>query len=345
MTNVNTNIFHNTSLKLTAIYLCILMAISLLFSIGLYRVSTEEVERSIRMQGPVGQIFRSRNSELISEFVAAQDEAVEDARHRIMNSLVLINVVIMCSGGWLSYLLAKRTLKPIEEVHVAQSRFTADASHELRTPIAAMRLENEIALTDPQLSTKTAKLQFQSNIEELDKLTQITEGLLQLAQLDNDGFATKLISVNKIVQEAVHQVQPKAAKKQQTIQSLGADDIKTQANLTTMTQAIVILLDNAVKYSPSKSTITISTKKTKHAVLIQVHDSGSGVSSRDIAHIFERFYRADSSRTKNKVNGYGIGLSIAKNIVEKHSGKLTCTSKPGNGSTFVISLPLNQSSS
>lgn len=334
------NIFHDTSIKLTAIYLSIIMFISLVFSIGLYRVSSSEIERSVRTHGPVEQILRTRNTGLIADLIEEQNELIGEAKDRIRGSLILINMFILVGGGILSYYLAKRTLKPIEEAHEAQSRFTADASHELRTPITAMRIENELALSDEELTLKKAKQQLLSNIEELDKLTELSEGLLQLARLGNNGLEMDTVSVAHIVSQAVEHIQIRATSKKITLKTEDIVDTKIRANQPAIVQVVTILLDNAVKYSQPESTVTISSKKLKHTVEISVKDSGSGIRPSELPHIFERFYRADSSRAKNDVHGYGIGLSIAKAIIELHGGKIIAKSLLNKGSTFTITLPI-----
>jgi len=335
------NIFHNASLKLTSLYLIIIMAISLIFSLGFYQVSVTELERGIRHQpGPIGQIMRTRNAELLNQLIDEQEDAVVAARARLQANLILINIFILLGGGMLSYVLARRTLKPIEEMHEAQSRFTADASHELRTPIAAMRLENEIALSDNSLTLKYAKELLQSNIEELDKLTKLSEGLLQLAQLDNESIETYNVKVRNIVSQAIERIAKEAENKKHKIVTSKIDGGLITVNEIAAVEALVILLDNAVKYSPNKSEISVTTKRSKTELEILVKDSGIGITPDAQAHIFDRFYRADSSRNKNTADGYGIGLSIAKSVVESHSGTISVESTVGSGSTFTLSFPV-----
>jgi signal transduction histidine kinase len=236
--------------------------------------------------------------------------------------------------------LARRTLKPIEDIHDAQSRFTADASHELRTPIAAMRLENELALSDNSLKLKDAKDLLSSNIEELDKLTSLTESLLQLATLDNEQLEKSKVKVKTIVQKAIERVQPEAESKKQLINSKNIDKGEISANKSTLIEALVTILDNAIKYSPEKSEIIVSTKRTISTIDFYIKDSGIGILPTDQSKIFDRFYRADISRQKNDISGYGIGLSIAKSVAESHGGNVSVESVPKKGSTFKISIPL-----
>ena len=332
-------VFHNASLRLTAFYLVIIMFISLVFSFGLYQVSSDELERNLKQ--PISQQERRLFGNIRETIEAVTKQRLTDldeAQMRLRNNLIMINIFIFVAGGGISYLLARRTLKPIEEAHEAQGRFTADASHELRTPITAMRIETELTLTEPKLTLKQAKAQLESNIEELDKLTALSESLLQLARLDHDELEKKPSSVNGIVTDAINRVDKKTKQKKQQISFTAGKDVSIHANQSALTEALVTLLDNASKYSPEKSTISVQvTTRAKH-VTIAVQDSGIGIKATELPHIFERFYRADSSRTQSSEHGYGIGLSIAQSIVELHDGTISAESTPGKGSTFTISL-------
>jgi signal transduction histidine kinase len=338
---MNSDIFKSASLKLTTLYLIIIMSISLVFSVGFYKVSSDEIVRGIRRK-PIAarDLNLSKNTDLINEIIESQNDAIIIAKARLQANLLFINLFILIGGGLLSYYLARRTLKPIEEIHEAQSRFTADASHELRTPIAAMRLENELALSDDGLKLKDAKELLGSNIEELDKLTSLTESLLQLATLDNELLEKSKVKVKTIVQKAIERVQSDAENKKQLIKSRNLDNGFINANESTLTEALVTILDNAVKYSPEKSEILVSTKRTSNTVDFLIKDSGIGILPTDLPKIFDRFYRADISRQKNDISGYGIGLSIAKSVAESHGGNISVDSTPEKGSTFKLSIPV-----
>lgn len=334
------NIFHRASVRLATLYLIIIMFISMVFSLGLYRLSSHEIERSIRRQpSSLAQFFQVNNIDGYQDMLIGQDVAIDEALSRIKINLAIINLFIFISGGLLSYYLARRTLKPIEDAHEAQSRFTADASHELRTPITAMRIETELTLTEPKLTLKEAKAQLESNIEELDKLTALSEGLLQLSQLENARLDKSDCNLDNIIKKAIARVSVQAQSKNQTIVYKNKK-VMINANSQTMIEALVTILDNAVKYSPEDTEIVINIEFKKQDVLISIKNDGDGILEIDINRIFERFYRADQSRNKNEISGYGIGLSIAKAAIEAHGGTISVTSKSGNGATFTVSLPL-----
>lgn len=338
---MKTNIFHNASIRLTTLYLLIIMTISLLFSLSLYQVASNEIERGFRGRpGPISQIIRTRNLDLVEDLITEQEETIVELKASLKSNLIILNILIAFVGGMLSYFLARKTLRPIETAHNAQNRFTADASHELRTPITAMRTETEITLTEPNLTLKQAKEQLNSNIEELDKLTKLSEDLLKLARLDNVDMTTAYISISEIIDSAVERVKPLAEKNKQLFKISSIPKIKVQADLTSLTEAFVTILDNAVKYSPDKSEIKIVVSKNKNTVEVRIIDNGEGIMPTDLPHIFERFYRAEQSRTKNTAPGFGIGLAIAKETIQSHGGTIVANNNKKSGTTFAVVLPI-----
>ncbi len=338
---MKTNIFHNASIRLTTLYLLIIMTISLLFSLSLYQVASNEIERGFRGRpGPISQMIRTRNVDLVEGLISEQEETIVELKSSLKSNLVILNILIAVVGGLLSYFLARKTLRPIETAHNAQNRFTADASHELRTPITAMRTETEITLTEPNLTLKDAKAQLNSNIEELDKLTKLSEDLLKLARLDNVETTRMPTDISEIINLAIERVKPLAEKNKQLFKLRVIPKIEVSADSASLTEAFVTLLDNAVKYSPSKSEIEVIVTKNKNTVEVKIIDNGDGIMPTDLPHIFERFYRAEQSRTKNNVNGFGIGLAIAKETVESHGGTISAVNNKKTGATFTVLLPV-----
>lgn len=334
--------FHKTSTKLAGLYLAIMMAISLFFSFNVYQLSVQEFERGIRRPGPAFEMPPNQNgipSQLRTRLLQDREQQFQESKRRVIQRLVLINLTILAGGGFLSYYLARRTLKPIEEAHEAQSRFTADASHELRTPITAMRSENEVALMNSKLTLAQAKKQLQSNNEELEKLTQLSEGLLKLASLENGALNKEDSDVNEIINSAVSRALPLAEKNKTLISTNIPEDTKIFADKFSLSEALYLLLDNAVKYSPKKTEIKLNVTKEGKNIVFKVCDQGIGIKATEVQHIFERFYRADTARSKQNISGYGLGLALAKSIAEMHGGTLSAASEPGKGSVFTLLIP------
>lgn len=340
--------FHRSSLRLASLYLGIIMFISIFFSLNVYQQSTQELERGITgpdivLQGGNDGIGPRFTIQPKARQALRQDASIRlhDAKDNVRNRLIFTNIVILVGAGFLSYYLASRTLRPIEEAHEAQSRFTADASHELRTPIAAMQSEIEVALMDPKLTLPQSKKLLQSNLEELAKLTALTTGLLKLAQNEYGALDMEQVDVAEAVKQAINRVRPNAKDKNIIIAtSKLPKDAIIYADAGNLVDMFVTILDNAVKYSPEKSEVKVTGGIQNRKVSIHITDQGIGMKATEAEHIFERFYRADSARSKQKSSGYGIGLSIAKQIVDAHDGTITVLSKPNKGATFTINLPL-----
>jgi signal transduction histidine kinase len=173
----------------------------------------------------------------------------------------------------------------------------------------------------------------------LEKLTALSEGLLRLAQFENTELPKEQLALNRITQRAIDRVLPLAESKHILISSDIPAKLHVQGDETSLTEAIVILLDNALKYSPDKTEVTVKATGGQKQISLTVQDHGIGIKATELPHIFDRFYRADTARSKQRTNGYGLGLSIARNIVELHDGTLSARSTPGKGSTFTVQLP------
>lgn len=334
---------HRGALRLATLYLAVMMCISLFFSGVIYQLSLQEINRGFNRPG-FNTLFEQMPLRIggsdAREYIRMQMlESYQDAKSRIVGKLAIINLFILFGSGGLSYYLALRTLRPIEEAQEAQNRFTADASHELRTPITAMKSEIEVALMNPKLSLKDTRALLASNVEELDKLTALSEGLLRLASTEQATIRKKSVRVGTIITSAIERVEHAALAKQIKLIQEGDTKLNIYVDQSGITDALVILLDNAIKYSPKNSSITLKVYSSAKRLSIAVVDTGHGIKTSELPHIFDRFYRADSARSRQDVGGYGLGLAIAKNIVDQHGGSLTATSKLGKGSTFTISLP------
>uniref|UniRef100_A0A7C2EIV3 histidine kinase n=1 Tax=Ammonifex degensii TaxID=42838 RepID=A0A7C2EIV3_9THEO len=149
------------------------------------------------------------------------------------------------------------------------------------------------------------------------------------------------VSLKEAFTEAVEKIRPFANEKRiQIISNL--EDIKLQGDKTALATLFGILLDNAVKYSPEDKAVNVAATTRKNEAVITVQDFGIGIRASELPYIFNRFYRADASRTKSQVQGYGLGLAIAKAIIDSHGGKVDVKSVPGKGTTFTIFLPLRR---
>ena len=324
----------STTARLTASYLAVIMVLSLAFSFVIYKESSHELGRQI----PPASLFEpSPGSGDEFGYHHFFEQRIDDARSHLLGRLVLLNLTVLVAGAGLSYYLARRTLEPIEAAMDAQSRFVTDASLELRTPLTAILTGNEVALRKPGLTLPQAKKLIRSNTEEMSRLKLLSDSLLSLSKTDAP-LRLEPVSLQDVASDAMNQVLPAAQHKKITIEDKSAP-IKVMADAAALTQATTVLLDNAIKYSPDKSTIYLNAQAKDGLGSLSVRDEGIGVAADDLPHIFERFYRADPARGA-ETGGHGIGLSIAHKIVEQHHGQLSVTSAPAKGSTFTLQIPL-----
>jgi signal transduction histidine kinase len=332
--------FQNATVRLTILYTAIIVVICIIFSAIVYSVSVNELRSGLfAQQGFIERLPRFRGDILNDPTIMAQrDQFLQAGRSRIIWGLIRTDLLVIVLGGIGSFFLARRTLKPIQEAHDAQVRFTADASHELRTPLMAMQAETEVALRDPKLTKEQAKSQLKSNLEEIDKMASLTGALLQLARNGEQLNPTR-VSLEDVVVTAVAGVSSLAKNKKIAIRNK-VQTVEVKGDRSGLIQLLTILLDNAIKYTPNEKTVTLSSSRSDGHVMVSVTDQGRGIKSSDLPHLFERFYRADASRSKANVEGYGLGLAIAQKIVEAHQGSFEVKSTPGQGSTFTIKLPV-----
>lgn len=328
--------FHSAALKLTVWYLAIIMAISLVFSGLLYRVSSQELEHNVNRQlGYFNNFLGPNDFDIYNNL--RQHQLNEDIAHLKANLLVF-NIVVLAAGGAASYWLARRTLRPIEAALESQSRFAADASHELRTPLTAIQTENEVALRNARLTKDEAVSLVKSNLEEVAKLKALSEGLLRLANGAGQDIEHQLVAINKVVAAAIERHEKPAGDKRIRI-TAKVTDAKVKGDYEALVELFSILIDNAIKYSGRSTQVKITSRLRNKHIEVRIADQGQGVEAQELPHIFERFYRSDRSRTRKDAGGYGLGLAIAKQIVQLHNGYITVQSSPGKGSVFTASLP------
>ena len=258
----------------------------------------------------------------------------------VIMSLVVLNGVMLVFGYWLSLLLARRTLMPIEQSIEQQAQFVSNASHELRTPLAVLLLSNEIAMRKRVLTDEKARQVLSRNVEEIKKLANLSNSLLDLAKSENALNDPELIDISEIIKEVIGQYSRVAKAKQVKIFHNIPDGQKVTLQVNAVRQILSILVDNAIKYAPQKvGEVKIWARLNKNSVEFIVKDNGPGISSNDQKHIFERFYRANAARTRTDASGYGLGLAIAKTLADRCGYTIRIKSKPSAGAKFTLIVP------
>jgi heavy metal sensor kinase len=233
-------------------------------------------------------------------------------------------------------------LARIEDAFRHVTQFTADASHELRTPLALIRTTAEVALLRPSGNAESYRDALHRILREAERNTTLLDNLLRLARADSDTRALSLrpLNLGRKIKQACERVELLAREKQIVlrVEADPADESLTVAgDADHLLRLILILLDNAIKYTPAGGCVTVSATASGGLVTLEVRDTGIGISTHDLPKIFDRFYRADGTRTKG--SGAGLGLAIAQWIVEAHHASIGVTSLPGAGATFRIAFP------
>jgi signal transduction histidine kinase len=311
------------------------MIISLIFSGLVFQSASGEVNSRLEQFGrhlPSGTDRQSNR-----QFDIIRDAQADEAAHNILINLIYINCLILGAGGVASYVMARRTLRPIQEAHEAESRFVSDASHELRTPLAVMKTELEVALKDPDLSKGEMKQLLESNLEEVNKLTKLSQTLLTLSKMDFGNLVHEEVPFQQTVLKVIDRYDKDS--RRISVKQRGKP-LLLDAHQSSIEELFTVLIDNALKYSPPGSPITISLTRSSNKALFSIVNAGKGISDTDLPHIFDRFYRADNARTTSSNTSFGLGLSLAKTIVQLHHGELSATSAPDKETTFTVLLPI-----
>lgn len=325
--------FLKARLKLTTWYILITMLFTLLFSFAIYHEANITLDHLYYfIQKDHASLFPEIHSENFTTIL-------NTASSHLLMILVVANSFVFFISGVAGYFLAGKTLKPIEENMEEQKRFVTDASHEFRTPLTALKTSIEVNMRDKEFRAPRVQDLLQRNLYQIDKLQELANRLLKLAQYQkgqNTQFAS--LSLSHIIQEARAKVKSLADATQITLHSK-INETSIIGEKESLIELFTILLDNAIKYSNKHSSITISNTLNTDFTNILIHDEGIGIPKKDMRHIFDRFYRADTSRTHNATTGFGLGLAIAKQIVEKHKGTISVASEEGKGTDFIIELP------
>lgn len=348
--------FKSARIKLTAWYLLIISVISIFFSGIIFLNLSQELERGfnraeMRLMAeqlgiplPPGAMLKPEDlplklRERLKESVLTKE--LTEAKRQLGISILAVNGVILIFSAGASWILAGKALKPLEQAMEEQKRFVADASHELRTPLTALKTEIEVGLREKEPNLKEVKRLLKSNLEEIEGLQALTDNLLYLARHQERGnhFNFKALDLALIAKKAVAKIKPLAKKKEIAIKTK-IQKAPVFGEEGELEKLMVIFLDNAIKYTPRKGQIDLQTGAEKKKIIVEIQDTGVGIPEKDLPHIFDRFYRVDQARAKDKTNGFGLGLSLAKRIIEMHRGTVRVTSEPGKGTTFKVEFPV-----
>ncbi len=337
--------FKSARLKLTAWYLIMIMTVALLFSsamyVGVYNNTYHVLEMQRRELERQYNRF-NRQSGYPKLTLLIDPNALEEIRKQTLLNLLGINLIILFAAGSIGYFLAGKTLEPIEIMVKKQKRFISDAAHELKTPLTAMKTELEVNLRDKSLTLESSKKVLRSTIDEVDKLHGFMLKLLNQSKYQNIVSSKHTaVELNKVLDGILLKLAPMIKEKKIGVST----DLKTLQVLgqpEELEDLFTNLIENAIKYSKPEGTINITLTKEHNYALVQVQDSGIGIAKEDLPNIFEPFYRADKARSASGSEGFGLGLTIAKEIVVNHSGTISVQSEIGKGTVFIIRIPIRK---
>ena len=228
-----------------------------------------------------------------------------------------------------------QTLERLESLFTSQQRFIADVSHELRTPLTVIKgnvdLIRRIKIADEEI--------LNGMDDEVGRLNRLVGGLLMLAQAESGKLALNFsqVELDLLMTEVFTEVRVLASNKVK-VHLNDIDQVIVRGDRDRLKQVLLNLIANAIQYTPAGGEVFLSLSKIAEQGRLIVRDTGPGIPAKDMPHIFDRFYRAEKSRTRSKSSGFGLGLSIAKWIIEQHGGQIKVESKEGEGTTFVIWL-------
>ncbi len=321
------NEFQKARLKLTLWYLVIiavLLAISSLAAIDAEKRAFARIEQALsdRIQRP--------------KLTALLEQRLGEFEGRFIKRLIALDLVLFAIGALGSYFLSGKTLKPIQNMLVEQEEFAGDASHELRTPLTTINMEIE-ALKRTKKVPQPYLEAFQNVQDEVKRMTAIVEGLLTFVRGKMiKSLELTHLELTSLVNQTLKEMRRIALAKQITLDQSYAEKVFVRGDTDRLKQALIILIENAINYSPPVTTVLIQLSSDINRVYIRVQDEGYGITKKDLPHIFDRFYRG---RYQGTTKGAGLGLSIARQIIESHGGQIQVVSEVGKGSVFTVFLP------
>ncbi|TYR80933.1 sensor histidine kinase [Priestia megaterium] len=256
--------------------------------------------------------------------------------------MLCLTIIFVGVAIYISRLMSKRAMIPIETAFLKQKEFVADASHELRTPLSVMLSSIDALEMQDEVNEDPFSKKLLTNMkEEVKRMTRLVSDLLTLARSDSNQVEqiSTAFDITQVAKKVLQSVETLAHSKSLELQLKASDKLMITGNEERLTQLIYILLDNAIKYTPPNGKVEVILEKNNSEFQMKVIDTGVGIHIDEQKRIFDRFYRADKSRSR-QMGGHGLGLAIAKWIVDTHKGLITVNSEQEKGSTFTVKLPL-----
>lgn len=284
--------------------------------------------------------IRLSAGEIIGRVYLGKDvSALYKGIRKSMYTLGGISFLALLVAIFLGHKLAGRVMKPMEDAYERQRQFAADASHELRTPLSVVMASADLLANDPSIQSPFLKQVIDDVKDEVKKMSKLVGDLLQVARSENNADKLQLqeFALDEVINQVVRTMQPLAEQKNISLSCGESGRTPYRGDEQKIKQLVLILVDNAIKYTPEGGSVEVVYGGSSNRVGFSVKDTGIGIASEDQDNIFERFFRVDKARSR-AMGGNGLGLAIAKDIVEAHRGQIYIKSELGKGTTFIIEL-------
>ena len=298
----------------------------------------DEKGRTTRIMMTSRQMTRGDFAQTV--YVGKDVTALYNGLQKATYALIFLGLLAMVIATAAGHFMSGRAIVPLKEAYEKQRQFAADASHELRTPLAVVMASAELLLNDPSIQSPFLKQVIEDVRDEVKKMTKLVGDLLVVARSDNKALKLKpqKFDLAELLQQNIRMMQPLAEKKKVALHEKNMKKTMIHADEQKIKQLVLILVDNAVKYTPEGGEVTVSMEKAERGrVRFAVKDTGIGISEADREKIFDRFYRVDKARSR-EMGGNGLGLAIAQEIVNLHKGEISVESEQGKGTTFFVEL-------
>lgn len=302
-------------------------------------VSDQGKRRHVRVM-MTAQPMMEDGEQIAVVYVGKDVTAMYNGLQKATYSLAALAVLALAVAAGVGHFLAGKAIVPLVEAYEKQRQFAADASHELRTPLSVVMASADLLENDPSITSPFLKQVIADVRDEVKKMTKLVSDLLFVARSDNQALKVKLSKVDlaAAADQTIRLMQPLADKKNISLIREGEESLTAKLDEQKMKQLLLILVDNAVKYTLEGGKVTVRViAPAAGKIRLEVEDSGIGISKEDQQRIFDRFFRVDKARSR-EMGGNGLGLAIAQEIVNLHNGRINVESELGKGTKFIVTM-------
>jgi len=311
--------------------------------ISFERTKTDEiyaikVQNKYNYRGITLKAFSFEGQEIYIQLLANVDGEVETIKN-LIDTLLIGNLIIIVVSIIGAYILSKMTLKPIMDSYKKQTEFVQNAAHELRTPLTIIQAKQELLLQEPESKVIDKSEDITILLKETKRLTKLIKELMILATADSNELELKKkkVNIDTLIKDIISPYKDYAEMQEKEINMDLKSDKEINVDANKINQLMIIILDNAIKYTTENDKIEIKTYSKDGKCVIEVADTGIGISEEATKHVFDRFYREDKARSR-ETGGTGLGLSIAHTIVNLHGGNIKIVPNEPKGTKVIIKI-------